>query len=59
MMAEFREGPPRAFVPVSHTQPGRGTFSVGYIERLVDDIGECPLEVRVESEAAESAGKEE
>jgi len=52
-MADFHEGPPRAFIPCYHRQPGRGAFGAGYVERPANDVGECPLEVRTEPEAAE------
>ncbi|MBU2025993.1 hypothetical protein KJ912_04655 [Patescibacteria group bacterium] len=44
----FREGPPRIFMPVSH--PERRGGPIGYVERDAEDLAECPVEVRVDEE---------
>uniref|UniRef100_A0A6M3L324 Uncharacterized protein n=1 Tax=viral metagenome TaxID=1070528 RepID=A0A6M3L324_9ZZZZ len=49
-MTDFREGPPRIFVPVSSKGPHGYTFHgpMGYEEIAADDVGECPVEVRTD-----------
>lgn len=48
---EFREGPPRTYIPVSH--PDRIGGPIGYVEVEEGYRGECPLELITETEERE------
>lgn len=43
----FRFGPVRYFIPVYVRRDG-GTYGVGCVERPATDVGECPVEVKVD-----------